>query len=175
MYLHNDTVHAPVLQSAAHDTCLFLAAAQVFATSLNAYFQLTIMLMVLVIGMAGLAYYHPFEDPSAQGTQVCGYLDCFSHTLCRIPSSTLSDMFVSAKQLLGFDLCHEGCELAYALMACSSRSYLLLKELLNICYMSHHVQTLTCACRCWDCWWLLPQPQVASTSWTQMRWPPMLA
>lgn len=66
--MHSDIVHAP--QSVAYNLCLVTAAAQVFATSLNAYFQLTIMLMVLVIGVVGLAYYHPFEDAGSQGTQV---------------------------------------------------------------------------------------------------------
>ena len=51
-----------------------IAAAQVFATSLDAYFQLTIMLMVLIIGFALLAHYQPFEDPSSQATQVSAWL-----------------------------------------------------------------------------------------------------
>lgn len=55
---------------AVYNRCWVVAAAQVFATSLNAYFQLTIMLMVLVIGVVGLAHYHPFEDPGSQGMQV---------------------------------------------------------------------------------------------------------
>lgn len=69
-------LHAPLLQPAAADICLLSAAAQVFATSLNAYYQLTIMLMLLLIGMAGLAHYHPFEDRSSQGTQVSDWLPC---------------------------------------------------------------------------------------------------
>ena len=49
---------------------LALAASQVFATSLNSYFQLTIMLMVLVIGITVLAHYQPFEDTLSQSMQV---------------------------------------------------------------------------------------------------------
>lgn len=41
---------------------LALAASQVFATSLDAYFQVTIMLMVLVIGITVLAHCQPFEE-----------------------------------------------------------------------------------------------------------------
>ena len=39
---------------------LALAASQVFATSLDAYFQVTIMLMVLVIGITVLAHCDKF-------------------------------------------------------------------------------------------------------------------
>ena len=49
---------------------LALAASQVFATSLNAYFQLTIMLMVLVVGITVLAHHQPFNDSLSQGMQV---------------------------------------------------------------------------------------------------------
>lgn len=49
---------------------LALASALVFATSLDAYFQLTIMLMVLVIGITVLAHYQPFEEGLSQSMQV---------------------------------------------------------------------------------------------------------
>ncbi len=48
-----------------------LASAQVFALALSAYFQLTIMLMILVVGFAILAFFQPFEAPLSQTTQVC--------------------------------------------------------------------------------------------------------
>ena len=56
---------------------LALAAAQVFATSLDTYFQLTIMLMVLVIGITVLAHYQPFEDSLSQSMQVSDAVACF--------------------------------------------------------------------------------------------------
>lgn len=49
---------------------LALAASQVFATSLNTYFQLTIMLMMLVIGITVLAHFRPFEERLSQSMQV---------------------------------------------------------------------------------------------------------
>lgn len=49
---------------------LALAASQVFATSLDSYFQLTIMLMILVVGTTVLAHYQPFEEPLSQSLQV---------------------------------------------------------------------------------------------------------
>ena len=49
---------------------LCLAAAQVFLIAINAYFQLTIMLMVLLLDITALAYLHPFEDTLMQGMQV---------------------------------------------------------------------------------------------------------
>ena len=49
---------------------LALAASQVFATSLDAYFQVTIMLMVLVIGITVLAHCQPFEERLSQSMQV---------------------------------------------------------------------------------------------------------
>ena len=49
---------------------LCLAAAQVFPIAINAYFQLTIMLMVLLVDFAALTYLRPFEDDLMQGMQV---------------------------------------------------------------------------------------------------------
>jgi len=49
---------------------LLLTAAQVFATALNTYFQLTIMLMILMIGITALAHFRPFPDPLLQRMQV---------------------------------------------------------------------------------------------------------
>ncbi|KAL0052667.1 hypothetical protein WJX82_005691 [Trebouxia sp. C0006] len=51
---------------------LGLAAAQVFATALDAFFQLTIMLVILMISLILLAHYRPFEEKAAQITQVLG-------------------------------------------------------------------------------------------------------
>lgn len=50
---------------------LALASAQVLATSLDAYFQLTIMLAILVVGLVFLTYLRPFEAPVSQFVQVC--------------------------------------------------------------------------------------------------------
>jgi len=49
---------------------LLLTAAQVLATALNTYFQLTIMLMILIIGITALAHFQPFPDPLLQRMQV---------------------------------------------------------------------------------------------------------
>lgn len=49
---------------------LALAASQVFAMSLDSYFQLTIMLMILVVVAMVLAHYQPFEEPLSQSLQV---------------------------------------------------------------------------------------------------------
>ena len=49
---------------------LGLAAAQVFATSLDAFFQLTIMIVILVVGGFALAHFHPFGQEGPQTVQV---------------------------------------------------------------------------------------------------------
>ena len=49
---------------------LLLTAAQALATALNTFFQLTIMLMILVIGLTALAHFQPFPDPLLQRMQV---------------------------------------------------------------------------------------------------------
>lgn len=46
------------------------AASQVVTTSLNTYFQLTVMLMMLGIGITILAHYWPFEERLSQRMQV---------------------------------------------------------------------------------------------------------
>lgn len=92
--------HHTSLQSAANNICLVIAAAQVFATSLNAYFQLTIMLMVLVIGVVGLAHYHPFEDSGSQGTQVSHWLYCWRSPCADLFFSAPSDCMITGKQLV---------------------------------------------------------------------------
>ena len=51
----------------------FVALALVFATSLNAIFQLTIMLTILSLGFALLTILHPFESELSQGMQVPSY------------------------------------------------------------------------------------------------------
>ena len=50
---------------------LALAASQVFATALDAYFQLTIMLMILMLGVVAFAHFQPFVDGLLQRMQVC--------------------------------------------------------------------------------------------------------
>ena len=50
---------------------LGLAVAQVFATSLDAFFQLTIMIVILVVGGFALAHFHPFDQEGPQAVQVC--------------------------------------------------------------------------------------------------------
>jgi len=50
---------------------LGLVAAQVFASSLDGFFQLTIMLVILVAGALALAHCHPFEQDGPQIVQVC--------------------------------------------------------------------------------------------------------
>ncbi len=54
---------------------LGLVAAQVFANALDAFFQLTIMLVILIAGSLALAHFHPFEQEGPQIVQVrasCG-------------------------------------------------------------------------------------------------------
>ena len=50
---------------------LGLAAAQVFATSLDAFFQLTVMIVILMVGGFALAHFHPFDQEGPQTVQVC--------------------------------------------------------------------------------------------------------
>jgi len=50
---------------------LGLVAAQVFASSLDGFFQLTIMLVILMAGGLALAHCHPFEQEGPQIVQVC--------------------------------------------------------------------------------------------------------
>lgn len=50
---------------------LGLAAAQVFATAVGAFFQLTIMIFLLVLGSLALAHLHPFDQEGPQTVQVC--------------------------------------------------------------------------------------------------------
>ena len=49
---------------------LALAASQVFATALDTYFQLTIMLMILTVGVTAIAHFQPFTDDLLQRMQV---------------------------------------------------------------------------------------------------------
>lgn len=56
---------------------LGLAAAQVFASALDAFFQLTIMIVILIVGSLALAYLHPFDQEGPQTVQVCySFLAC---------------------------------------------------------------------------------------------------
>lgn len=55
---------------------LALAASQVLATALNVYFQLTIMVMILMLGVVAFAHFRPFIDDLLQRMQVG-----LSHTL----------------------------------------------------------------------------------------------
>ncbi len=49
---------------------LLLPASQVFAIALDTYFQLTIMLLILILGVTAFAFFHPFTDGLLQGMQV---------------------------------------------------------------------------------------------------------
>ena len=49
---------------------LALAASQVFATALDTYFQLAIMLMILMAGLTAFAHFRPFIDDLLQRMQV---------------------------------------------------------------------------------------------------------
>ncbi|DBA86799.1 TPA: hypothetical protein ACH3X2_005382 [Trebouxia sp. C0005] len=51
---------------------LALATAQVFATALNSYFQLTVMLMILMVGGVALPHFQPFKSSQSQRVQVLG-------------------------------------------------------------------------------------------------------
>ena len=50
---------------------LGLAAAQVLANTLNVFFQLLIMLVILGFGLVALAYLHPLHQSEPQRNQVC--------------------------------------------------------------------------------------------------------
>ncbi len=66
---------------------LGLAAAQVFATALDAFFQLTIMLVILMISLILLAHYWPFEEKAAQITQVlprAAWLNKLAYHACSV-------------------------------------------------------------------------------------------
>ena len=58
-----------------------LASAQVFALALDTYFQLTIMLMILVVGFAVLSHLRPFEAAMSQTTQVSSCQDTLAPKL----------------------------------------------------------------------------------------------
>ena len=49
---------------------LMLAASQVFATAPDTYFQLTIMVMIFIVGVTAFAHFQPFEDHLLQHMQV---------------------------------------------------------------------------------------------------------
>ena len=49
---------------------LALAASLVFATALDTYFQLAIMLMILMMGLTALAHFRPFTNNLLQRMQV---------------------------------------------------------------------------------------------------------
>jgi len=57
---------------------LALAASQVIATALDTYFQLTIMLMILTVGVTAFAHFQPFTDGLLQRMQVSITLTCDS-------------------------------------------------------------------------------------------------
>ena len=103
---------------------LGLAAAQVFATALDAFFQLTIMLVILMISLILLAHYRPFEEKAAQITQVLpraawhnklAYHACFACTVCSSPwkmkHMLVTFVTVSTQQMLiaGVGSCHSVC------------------------------------------------------------------
>ena len=47
---------------------------QVFATALDTHFQLTVMLMILLVGLTLLQYLVPFADQTSQKIQVSLHL-----------------------------------------------------------------------------------------------------
>ena len=47
-----------------------LTASLVFATALNTYFQLIIMLLILIVGLTVLTHVCPFEETLSQQVQV---------------------------------------------------------------------------------------------------------
>ena len=49
---------------------------QVFATALDTYFRLTVMLMILMLGSILLPHLQPFEDHGSQIVQVSLQLSC---------------------------------------------------------------------------------------------------
>ena len=49
---------------------LGLVAAQVFGNALDAFFQLSIMLVILIVGIVALAHFRPFEQEGPQIVQV---------------------------------------------------------------------------------------------------------
>ena len=58
-------------------------ATQVFATALDTYFQLTVMLMILVVGSTLLQHFQPFESQRSQIIQVSPVLNEICHLLMR--------------------------------------------------------------------------------------------
>jgi len=76
---------------------LGLAAAQVFATALDSFFQLTIMLVILMISLILLAHYRPFEEKAAQITQVllrAAWLKSLHTHACSLQLCLYSVLFV---------------------------------------------------------------------------------
>ena len=166
------------------------AAAMVFATSLDAYFQLTIMLMVLVIGITVLAHYKPFEEKLSQSMQVSlpvlTFLGTASscHPVLRVPPPVLfvpvttqaSEQTAAAAAdigHLGYEcmLLDSGSSLYSAFQVCRHRSYWSAHGVsplhyLNACYDD---------CRCWGCSPSWPRQLAACTFWTQMALLPALA
>ena len=49
---------------------LAVAASQVFATALDTFFQLSIMVMILMVGVTAFAHFRPFIDDLLQRMQV---------------------------------------------------------------------------------------------------------
>ena len=49
---------------------LGLVAAQVFGNALDAFCQLSIMLVILIVGIVALAHFQPFEQAGPQIVQV---------------------------------------------------------------------------------------------------------
>ena len=66
---------------------LALAASQVFATALDTYFQLAIMLMILMAGLTAFAHFRPFTDDLLQRMQVCTLTLSFPQSLNQLHKS----------------------------------------------------------------------------------------
>ncbi len=109
---------------------LALAASQVFATALDTYFQLTIMLMILTVGVTVFAHFQPFTDDLLQRMQVsstsiytwdseCCVLRClFLAALMNEPPSFVMKCLSLSACCAQCVACKDGCSLpAFVLQA----------------------------------------------------------
>ena len=80
---------------------LALAASQVFATALDTYFQLAIMLMILMMGLTALAHFRPFTNNLLQRMQVHITSSCNSSaSSCRCLHESASTLKLSCPALI---------------------------------------------------------------------------
>lgn len=88
---------------------LALAAAQVFTTTLDIYFQLTVMLLILFIGSIVLTYFDPFEEQQSQRLQVKlvgSGSPVLSYNYCIIPALLLLSVPIKYRSLYTSVLMH---------------------------------------------------------------------